>query len=67
MVFCQIPLQIHFFEHGFGEFQSFGGEVAAIDLPDYHYMMMPYFKEPVELAKFNSLSKKGMKLLEKIL
>ncbi|HEY9114402.1 MAG TPA: hypothetical protein VIN10_06850 [Bacteroidales bacterium] len=49
----------------FGTLQPFGGEVAAKDLPDYHYMMMmPYFDEPVELAEFDSFEK-GLETIRK--
>ncbi|MDQ2178341.1 hypothetical protein [Marinifilum sp. D714] len=37
------------------EFTAFGGEIKATALKKYHYkIMMPYFKDPVELNEFES-------------
>jgi uncharacterized protein (DUF302 family) len=48
-----------------GTLQPFGGEVAAKELPDYHYMMMmPYFDEPVGLAVFDSFEN-GLETIRK--
>ncbi|WP_321309298.1 hypothetical protein [Marinifilum fragile] len=37
------------------EFTAFGGKIKAASLKKYHYkIMMPYFKDPVELCEFES-------------
>ncbi|MDE5418973.1 hypothetical protein L3049_13285 [Labilibaculum sp. DW002] len=37
------------------DFTPFGGELSANAIKKYHYkMMMPYFKDPVELNQFNT-------------
>jgi hypothetical protein len=45
------------------EFNFFGGEIKASNLKKYHYkIMMPYFKDPVELNSFESFDD-GIKII----
>jgi len=47
------------------EFTKFGGEVKMPALKKYHYkIMMPYFKDPVELNEFASFEE-GLELIRK--
>ena len=45
------------------DLSPFGGEMSEEDLAKYHYkMMMPYFDDPIELAKYSSFAEGTSKI-----